>query len=109
MIKIDDEDIKSNHALFLKAYKDAVNVPLTQEGFMRKTFPKLAEKANRTYPYEVRIPKSISEMLAGDFEPARRLDDMFRECTYGGFDIVDYLGGRDEADIVSKLCKPRES
>ena len=71
MIKIDDEDIKSNHALFLKAYKDAVNVPLTQEGFMRKTFPKLAEKANRTYPYEVRIPKSISEMLAGDFEPAR--------------------------------------
>lgn len=34
MIKIDDEDIRSNHALFLKAYKDAVNVPLTQEGFM---------------------------------------------------------------------------
>lgn len=56
-----------------------------------------------------KMPKNFT--LGDKFEiyNARRLDDMFRECTYGGFDIVDYLGGRDEADIVSKLCKPRES
>lgn len=74
MINVDDNDIKANHNLFLKAYKDAVNVPLTQEGFMRKSFPRLAEKAGRVYPYEVRIPKSLSEMLAGDFEPERVIE-----------------------------------
>lgn len=56
-----------------------------------------------------KMPKNFT--LGDKFEicNARRLDDMFRDCTYGGFDIADYLGVRDEADIVSKLCKPRES
>ena len=56
-----------------------------------------------------KMPKNFT--LGDKFEicNARRLDDMFRDCTYGGFDIADYLGVRDEADTVSKLCKPRES
>lgn len=53
-----------------ESYKQASTAPLYFDKFLKKSLPALAQRANRVYPYTVRIPKSIDRLLMGDFEPA---------------------------------------
>ena len=70
MIRISNEDILTQTELCAKAIKAGIGA-LPEEKFLRKSFPILAERAKRTYPYQVKIPKSVKEMADGDFEPAQ--------------------------------------
>ena len=71
MIVIGNDDVGVNHSLYVSAYASAANASFLQDGFVAKAFPALEKLANRTYPYEVKLPKSMDAMLRGDFEPAR--------------------------------------
>lgn len=72
MIKVSNEDIRKNHTLFLEAYK-ASSTAFLESSYIQKTFPILESAANRQYPYQVKLPKSIPELLQGDFSPSRIL------------------------------------
>lgn len=89
MFKLDNDDILTQSEEALKAYKNGATSPFNVEDYMALAFPRLEEKANAIrlkkmqkiepgkesiYPYYVRIPKSLDEMLEGDFEPARILE-----------------------------------
>lgn len=88
MIQIDNADIIEQHHTLVQTLKDGVGAPLLGIDFLKEAFPKLEAEANAIklaelrkkdssiqsiYPYEVKIPKSMDEMLKGDFEPARVL------------------------------------
>lgn len=73
MCIITDQDIIRQHDLFMEAYAKSGNGSVTGESFLRKALPVLEQRYNRTYPYVVRIPKSLDEMLQGDFSPAREI------------------------------------
>lgn len=44
---------------------------LLESVFLKKSAPVLENRVARVYPYQVKIPKSIDELLQGDFEPAQ--------------------------------------
>lgn len=73
MIHITDTDIKEQGSCFVEKFLNSSNAPFLEEAFVSKAFPILEQRANRVYPYEVRLPKSLSAMVAGDFEPTRVL------------------------------------
>ena len=88
MIQIDNSDITEQHSDFLKSYASAASAPLVIHDFIAKSFPKLEERAYadrvkklkkagvidpQPFPYEVKIPKSLQEMIDGDFEPKKLL------------------------------------
>ena len=70
MIIVNNDDLRTNHKLYLDAYKSSRGA-LTQEKFVKRAFPILEAQAKRTYPYGVKIPKSIAAMKEGDFEPGQ--------------------------------------
>lgn len=70
LIKVTDSDIIKNHELFLKSYNSAGSSFL-ESNYISKAFPIIENIANRQYPYEVKLPKSLPELLQGDFEPSR--------------------------------------
>lgn len=69
MIKVSNDDIRYNHEKFLEAYKSSATSFL-ESTYVSKVFPTLELAANRKYPYQVKIPKSLPELLQGDFSPA---------------------------------------
>lgn len=69
MIIVSDEQILHNQQLFLQRLKEGSGAIL-ESSYLSKTFPKYEREYNRTYPYVVKIPKSIKELAQGDFEPA---------------------------------------
>lgn len=71
MIQIIDSDVIEQTDVVLTALKKSKIGAIMGDAFQRKAFPILENKVNRQYPYEVRLPKSIDEMLAGDFEPSK--------------------------------------
>ena len=71
MIKVSEEDIQENHNVYLNAYKSSSGAAFLEDGFISKAFPKIEQLYNRQYPYDVKLPKSIDEMLKGDFNPSR--------------------------------------
>ena len=70
MIRLSNEDIKHNHEKYLQAYKSA-SASFLESAYIKKTFPLLESESNRTYPYQVKLPKSLPELLHGDFEPSK--------------------------------------
>lgn len=73
MIKVYDQDIIEQTGHVLKALKSSRLGTIPGDGFQRKAFPYLEEMVNRKYPYTVKIPKSIDQMLMGDFTPAKEI------------------------------------
>lgn len=89
MIILDNSEILDQTNLILREMASGASAPLVISDFMGRSFPKLEERANATrltemqkaaekqglpapkslYPYTVRIPKSLEEMIDGDFEP----------------------------------------
>lgn len=70
LIKVDNSDIVAFKESVLSSYRAAKTAPLNFDKFMYKSYRTLASKANRVYPYTVKIPKSIDQLLRGDFSPA---------------------------------------
>lgn len=71
MLKIPDDDLLQSTSAFLKAYDNASSSGFTEDMYLSKVIPREVKKANHTYPYQVKIPKSNVEMLRDDFEPSR--------------------------------------
>lgn len=92
MLHIEDELIRKQSDALFGIVRSGKAVSFTEESFLRKLLPRLHEerlnvpqgKGGLKYPYDVKIPKSIDEMLAGDFEPARvlHIEKPF-ECEWG--------------------------
>jgi hypothetical protein len=72
VLEIANEQVLEQTAKIESEYKGAVSAPLFFDKFVKKTFNFLYS-GNEGYPREIRIPKSIDHMLAGDFEPGRIL------------------------------------
>ena len=71
MIQLSNEEIRQNHKAYVEAYLNSSTVSFLEDKFIEKSFPILEKQANRSYPYTVKIPKSIPELLRGDFEPSQ--------------------------------------
>lgn len=71
MIKIPDDDIALSTATLIESYEKASKSNFTEDKFLMKVLPRLSKETKRVYPYQVKIPKSLQEMIDGDFEPAR--------------------------------------
>lgn len=71
MILVDEMEIKENTDKVSSFYKSGANAPLRYYDFVKKIFPVLEKQVGRTYPYEVKIPKPIDQLLAGDLTPER--------------------------------------
>lgn len=54
-----------------KEWEDGSSSPLFFDNFIKRTLKGAYEELGLTYPMEIKIPKSIREMLEGDFEPSR--------------------------------------
>lgn len=88
MIQVDNLDIIEQHQVLVKMYKSGASAPLFGLDYLQAVFPKLNERAmaarieaarkkgivtDSAFPYEVKLPKSLSEMKEGDFSPTRIL------------------------------------
>lgn len=104
MIKVMDSDIINQTNCVAQTLKKSQVGTISGDAFQRKAFALLEEKIGRTYPYEVRIPKSIPEMLAGDFSPAKTIridkpiqgpysDIWFGDATSGVKLLCGYING----------------
>lgn len=71
MLLVNDADIITQSNNCFAVYKDSTNSPFTEDKFIKKSFPALLEETHRKYPYTVKIPKSLKDMMAGDFTPAK--------------------------------------
>lgn len=69
MLTLNNEDIVRHTDLYASVYRSAKGAPFTEKDFLEKTIPVLSAKVGHTYPYQVKIPKSTPELLAGDLEP----------------------------------------
>ena len=112
MIQIDNSDIVEQFEQFWKAYTSGASAPFLVSDYEALAYPKLEERAyaerlkkmrkasgqdlQSVFPYQVRIPKSIDEMINGDFEPAKILT--VREPFKGPFSDI-WFG--DTTDGVS--------
>ena len=94
MITVDEDMIAEQHAKFIDAYQNSSSGALLQSKYFAKAFKTLEAEAdverlkiinkerkragmpevNSPYPYKVKVPKSIDEMLNGDFQPARVIE-----------------------------------
>lgn len=99
MIKVSNVDICTQTDVFVDGYRDASNAPFLEDAFMQKTFAVLEKRANRQYPYDVKIPKSFLEMADGDFSPSRVLT--IKEPIKGAYSNV-WFG--DSTQGVSFRC-----
>lgn len=91
MLTVEDAMIVEQHAKVINAYQNGTGGALLQSKYFEKAFKVLEAEADverlkiinkerkrrgepevsSPYPYTVKIPKSIDEMLNGDFQPAR--------------------------------------
>lgn len=79
MLHLDDDLMRKQSDDFFATVRSGKAVSFTEESYLRKLLPQLHEqrlnmppnKGGISYPYDVKIPKGIEEMLEGDFEPAR--------------------------------------
>jgi hypothetical protein len=79
MLLMSNEEILSQTEMFEAVYKDSAMAPLYFDKFMSKSFSNLYKGIESQYPKEIRIPKSLNELLEGDSEPSRiiRLEKPF--------------------------------
>lgn len=103
MIKVMEEDLQENHAAYLQAYTTSSSATFLEDGFITKSFPKLEKMYNRTYPYDVKIPKSIVKLREGDFSPSKLI--RITEPIKGSFSNI-WFG--DAADGVFLRCGYRD-
>ena len=73
MIKVYDNDIITQTGCVGESLKHSKIGLISGDGFQRKAFPMLEAKVDRQYPYTVKIPRSIDEMIDGDFSPAKEI------------------------------------
>ncbi|KSV57907.1 FtsK/SpoIIIE domain-containing protein [Acetivibrio ethanolgignens] len=73
MIIIDNESILGVTHKTESKMKDGCTPILFMEDFVNKVLPTIEKENKRTYPYEVKLPKSNDAMLKGDFTPAQVL------------------------------------
>lgn len=71
MLTIDNSMIWEQHINYIKGYDSEASAPLPFTTFISNTFPRTFAESGVHYPVTVKVPKSINELLAGDFEPAR--------------------------------------
>lgn len=71
MFAISNDMIASQCNSAATVYKKASSATLFYDSFLHKTYPKIFKDANREFPLEIKIPKSMDSLLHGDFEPAR--------------------------------------
>ena len=71
MLKIDQSLLQTSTDVFTKAYRKASKTAFTEEIYLNKIIPKMSEKVNRHYPYQVKIARPDHELLRGDFTPSR--------------------------------------
>lgn len=99
-----DSDIITQTSVVLDAMKNSKVGVITGNDFQEHAFKLLKQKFPKTYPYEVRIPKSIAEMKEGDFSPARVItvekpfegpfSDIWFGDTTNGIDLLcGYING----------------
>lgn len=104
MLNIADSDIIEQTGVILNAMHNSKVGTIAGDEFQRHSFPLLESMHPRTYPYEVRIPKSLQEMSQGDFEPARVItiekpfkgpysDMWFGDATKGVSLLCGYING----------------
>lgn len=105
MISITNEDILLNTKLYKEAYNSVENIPFTEKSFLTKALPRLAAQTHRTYPYQIKIPPSLDEMLRGNFEPAKVItvekpfDGPYGEMWFGdSSDGIRLLAGYKNGD-----------
>lgn len=92
MISVSEDLIKKQADNMFSVVRSGAAVDFTEEKFLRKLLPVLLEermnkpvnKGGLKFPYDVKIPKSIPDMLKGDFEPAKvlHIEKPF-ECEWG--------------------------
>ena len=92
MLQVSEELIQKQSEAMFAAVRAGRSSDFTEEKFLRKLLPTLfaertsipASKGGLQFPYDVKVPKSIPEMLAGDFEPAEviHVEKPF-ECDWG--------------------------
>ena len=70
MLSIDNGSIIKQHEIFMQALANNSRKALMQRDFFERIFPKLAKETEFAYPHVVGIPKSIDELIEGDFNPA---------------------------------------
>lgn len=82
-----DSECASSLVDYINDYRDshASNI-LYYENFLAKSFNQIYNSTKHEYPYEVKIPKSLGEMLAGDMEPSRIIK-VEKPFTYGNTPI----------------------
>lgn len=71
MFMIGADDIVVQAELLDNQYEEGLKSPLFLDKFMEKTFKRKA--AGIQYPYTIKIPKSLPELLKGDITPAKEI------------------------------------
>jgi hypothetical protein len=110
MIVVSDDDIRKNHNLFIDSFRNS-QTSFLESSYIKKAFPLIEREANRNYPYEVKLPKSLAELAQGDFEPSRIItvekpfsglysNVWFGDATYRCTLRCGYVDGNS-----SKLCQ----
>lgn len=99
MIKVYDNDIIAQTSCIGNALKNNKIGLISGDGFQRKAFSMLEAKVNRQYPYTVKIPRSIDEMIDGDFSPAKEI--VVKEPIKGPFSDM-WFG--DSTSGIKLLC-----
>lgn len=99
MIKVYDNDIITQTGCVGEALKHSKIGLISGDGFQRKAFPMLEAKVNRQYPYTVKIPRGMKEMIDGDFSPAKEI--VIKEPIKGPFSNM-WFG--DSSSGIKLLC-----
>ena len=73
MLSLDDTLIRNQQSLYKQVFKDGSSAPFLQADFFKKALPKLHSEYAVTYPYTVKLPKSLRELAEGDYTPAREI------------------------------------
>ena len=63
--------IWEQHLNYIKGYDSEASAPLPFTNFISNTFPRIFADSGIKYPLTVNIPRSVHELMAGDFTPAR--------------------------------------
>lgn len=113
MLKVGDDDIATNHYLYINSYKTSASASFLEDKFIEKSFPKIEQTYKRSYPYDILLPKSLDEMIKGDFSPERiiritePIKGLYSDIWFGDSSTgVALRGGYIDGDS-RKICKQR--
>ena len=73
MLNISNGDVHKLCESASDYYENEATSPLFFDKYMQKILPRMYKESARKYPYVIKVPKSIDEMLSGDFAPAREI------------------------------------